>query len=291
MKLKAPFKLFGILGYPLSHTLSPAMQEAAFKAAGLKAFYSVFEIQPKNFLKLAKRLHALPLDGFNVTVPYKESVKKIVRDLTPEAKMIGAVNTVFRRNGKWAGTNTDVHGFLTSLREEARFNPKGKTALVFGAGGAARAVLYGLAEKKAECVFLVNRNKVRAKKLALEFEKLFPKTFFEAIDDKAIVKAVLSGSDLVINATSLGLNPKDPAVMDEAMICPAGKRPKLFFDLIYKPAETRFLRLARLKGHKTLNGLGMLLYQGAKAFECWTGKKAPVSVMRKTLLQALANHD
>lgn len=264
------------------------MQEAAFKAAGLNAFYIVCETHPENFLKLAKQFDRLRLDGLNVTVPYKESVKKILRDLTPEAKMIGAVNTVFRKNGKWAGTNTDVYGFVTSLREEARFDPKGKTALVFGAGGAARAVLYGLAEKKAECVFLVNRNKARAKKLALEFEKMFPKTFFEAVDDKRIIKAVLSGADLVVNATSLGLNPKDPAVMDAAMIYPAGKRPKLFFDLIYKPAETRFLKQAKLKGHKALNGLGMLLYQGAKAFECWTGKKAPVNVMRKALLQALA---
>ncbi len=287
MKEKPPFKLFGIFGNPLSHTLSPVMQEAGFEKIGLKAFYAALSLDPQSFRKVCKNLPGLILDGFNVTVPYKQAVMPYLDGLTPEAKAVGAVNTVFRKHQRWLGTNTDVYGFTASLKKDGLFQARGKTAVVFGAGGAARAVLYGLAEKGIKLVFLVNRDKARAEKLASEFKKIFPATFFEAVSEKKIVKAVMSGADLVVNATSLGLNPQDSPVVDAGMISPAGKRPKLFFDLIYHVQETPFLKMAKAKRHKVLGGLGMLLFQGVKAFELWTGQKAPEKVMRKALEDAV----
>lgn len=265
------------------------MQEAAFCAAGLKAYYIVCEIHPRYFSKTMKSLHRLPLDGFNVTVPYKEAVKRGLKSLTPEARAVGAVNTVFRKKGQWSGTNTDVYGFITSLRLDAKFKAKGKSVLIFGAGGSARAAAYGLASEGVKEITIVNRHLSRAQILARDFKRQFKKVEWQTISLKdQLLLAMLKKADLIVNCTSLGLKAGDGAVVTAGQIPLArdGKK-QCYVDLIYKPAETRFLKQARLKGHKTLNGLGMLLYQGAKAFEYWTGKKAPLIVMRKALSSAL----
>jgi shikimate dehydrogenase len=276
------FRLYGIFGLPLGHTLSPAMQEAAFRSFGIKAFYLPFEVRRPDFLKLLKERKRLLLDGFNVTVPYKEIALRYLDGVSPEAKAVGAVNTVVCQRKRWIGFNTDGAGFITSLEKEAGFRPRGKRVLILGAGGSARAVAYGLAKRGVKSILIVNRTVLRAKKIVSDFQRFFPRVQFRAA-------SLASGNgaktvDLVVNATSVGLRPQDRPLVS-AKDFP--NRRTLFADLIYKPAETELLRSARKSGHRTLNGLGMLLYQGAQAFELWTGKKAPIKEMRRALNEAL----
>jgi shikimate dehydrogenase len=280
---KTDFQLFGIFGHPLAHTLSPAMQEAGFAAAGIKAYYLVFDFDLSQFKQSMKGLHQFPLQGFNLTVPYKQTIAPFLDELSAEAKAVGAVNTVFRKGKKWIGTNTDVFGFQVSLKKDGKFQPRGKKALVIGAGGAARAVVYGLCEEEIKILTISNRHKDRAQKMILEFRKKFPRVQFEIIPfENAHLKHALQRSDLVVNATSVGLKPNEK-LFSASLIPKRSQKNILFVDLIYRPAETPFLKAAKEKGQKTLNGIGMLLYQGARAFEIWTSKKAPVDVMRKAL--------
>jgi shikimate dehydrogenase len=291
VKKENPFKLFGIFGHPLSHTLSPAMQEAGFEKAGLKAFYCVCELAPADFKKAFRGIKNFHLDGFNVTVPYKQTVMPYLKKLMPEAKAVGAVNTVFRRGKIWTGTNTDVYGFLTALEKEGGFLSQGKTALVLGAGGAARAVIYGLASRKADRILIANRHEARAKKLARDFRNIFPRTNFETLSLKGKkIKEALREADLVVNSTSVGLRSSDAPLLSSDWIPKRSGKQKLFFDLIYHVPVTSFMKAARKKGHRALGGLGMLLHQGAKAFEYWTGRKAPVETMRRALSEALKAH-
>lgn len=286
-----PFRIFAIFGHPLSHTLSPQMQEAGFAAIGLKAFYTVCDIRPSAMTAAFKGVFRFLLDGFNVTVPYKQTVMRFLDEITPEAKTVGAVNTVFRRAAKWIGTNTDVYGFLKSLQTEGRFKPQGRRALVFGAGGAARAVIYGLASQKIRHVAIANRHAGRARNLIRDFKKLFPNTKFEVVSlEKRKLKLAVEHADLIVNATSVGLKVKDLSLIDSSLIPRAGARKKLFFDLIYHIPETAFMKAARRRGHRSVGGLGMLLFQGTRAFEYWTGRKAPVAVMRRALLNGLKSH-
>lgn len=266
------------------------MQEAAFSDLKIKAFYLPFELEPRVFQKTLRHLSPEMLDGFNVTVPFKEAVMPYLGGLAPEAKRIGAVNTVFRKAGHWTGANTDVYGFLTSLKKEAAFVPQGKSALLLGAGGSARAVAYGLAEEKMSRIVLINRRSQKAEKMIQDFDQIFPKVEWLNLSvGQADWKHWISESDLIVNATSVGLKPGDHSLIPPSAIAPARalKKRKLFYDLIYQPVETDFLKQAKRKGHFTLNGLGMLLFQGAKSFEYWTERKAPVETMRTALSQAL----
>lgn len=278
-------ELYGIFGHPLSHTLSPVFQEAGMQKAGLLAHYLVFDFSEPVFKKTMRALSKIPLKGFNLTVPYKQTVIPYLDWLTDSARAIGAVNTVYRFGKKWYGTNTDAEGFWLSLKNEWNWTPKGKTVLILGAGGAARAVLYALASRGVKTIAVSNRTESKAQKLIFDFEKQFPKTrFFSTVVNS---KKDLAAFDLIINTTSLGLKKADKDVLSAALIPSAKEGRKYFVDLIYNPAETPFLHAARKKGHFTLNGLPMLLYQGARAFEIWTGKKAPIESMRSALIQAL----
>ncbi|HNV85749.1 MAG TPA: shikimate dehydrogenase [Candidatus Omnitrophota bacterium] len=279
-------KIFGIFGYPLKHTLSPAMHNPAFQKLGIDAGYLPFELSPKTFKSVMKELGKTPLQGFNVTVPYKETVIPYLDRISPGAAAVGAVNTVKRRGKKFFGYNTDVDGFVRAL-SEAGLKPAGKKAVILGAGGAARACVAGFLREKAASIRLFNAafDFERARKLKRHFLKRFPRAPLEifVLNEKDLNRE-LEDSCVLVNATSVGMKKEDP-VLIPARVLP--KRKILAFDVIYNPAETAFLRLARLKGHKTANGLSMLFYQGVKAFEIWTGRKAPLEVMRKSLLNAL----
>ncbi len=288
MKNSQAYRLYGIFGHPLSHTLSPSMQEAAFQKLGLEAHYLVFDLMPKFFKKVMSRSAKLPLSGFNITVPYKQTVVKYLDKISPEARMIGAVNTAFRRGTQWVGTNTDMEGFLLSLEKEGKFRLGGKKAVILGAGGAARAVVCGLSKKRVREILVTDCFPEKAFKIVRDFKKIFPKTQYQAVIPGAgEVRVAVREANLVINATPLGLKPKDPAVIPGDWIPHARGKKKLFMDLIYNPEVTPFLSMARRKGHWILNGLPMLLYQGARALEYWTGRRAPVGVMRRALLEAL----
>ncbi len=290
MSTKSDFQVYGIFGHPLGHTLSPAMQEAGFKAIGRKAFYGVFDLERLRFARLMRRLPHLVLDGFNVTVPYKEDAARVFKGrVEPEARAVGAVNTVFKKRGCWRGTNTDVDGFTRALEKEGRYKIRRTKALVMGAGGAARAAVYALARQGAAQIVIVNRHEARGIVLARQFCRLFPQAGIVAVKlDEAAVKAALVSADLVVNATSVGLKAREPSLIPLSWIPRArGAKKKLFFDLIYRPAATQFLKNARDRGHRTLGGLTMLLYQGMRAFELWTGRSAPEAVMKRALLKGL----
>jgi shikimate dehydrogenase len=204
--------------------------------------------------------------------------------LTPEAAAVGAVNTVAVRDGRLLGANTDGAGFLRSLHEEADFLPRGKPAAILGAGGAARAVSWSLAKAGAEPLVIVNRTAARARSLA-EFvhREIGTATIGLGLDDPKIPPAVKDCA-LVVNTTSVGLNPGDPPPIDPALL----QSGALVYDLIYRPRETALLREATRRGCRVLGGLGMLLYQGALAFELWTGQKPSEAAMRHALLTVVA---
>ncbi len=264
------------------------MHEAAFSKLGIEAHYLVLELAPPAFKKLMARNSKLLLSGFNVTVPYKETVLKYLDAVRPEARAIGAVNTVYRRGKRWVGTNTDMEGFLMALMKDGKFRPAGKKAVVLGAGGAARAVVYGLSRERVKEVLIADCFPEKAGKIARDMRKVFPRVLYRAVEAGIpLIKDAVKKADIITNATPLGLKKKDPRVIPEDWIPEGRSGKKVFMDLIYNPAETPFLKTARRKGHRTLNGLGMLLYQGARAFEHWTGRKAPVVVMRQALFQAL----
>lgn len=273
-------KLFGIFGFPLKHTLSPEMHNAAFQKLGLEAVYLPFELPPLEFTRLMRELKKTSLSGFNVTVPFKEKIMPFLDVISREAAAVGAVNTVLRRGKSFYGYNTDIDGFARSLRE-AGFTVKGKRVTVLGAGGAARACVYALLKEKAAAVTVLNRTPERGKKLLADMRVHF-KTARLASGSmhKEKIKEVLSETDLLINATSVGLKKEDRLLVSKDLF---PKRRIMVCDLIYRPARTPLLETAAALGNRTLNGLPMLLYQGAGAFEIWTGKSAPAVLMKRKL--------
>ncbi len=277
-------KVYGIFGFPLGHTVSPAIQNCAFEYYKLKSIYFAFERPPARFRFLMRNLKSLVLDGFNVTVPFKENVVLSLDRLSPEAKTIGAVNTVKKEKGRWIGYNTDTYGFLAGLHA-ANFKSRGRSVLIFGAGGSARAVAYGLAKSGIREVFIANRTQARAQSLVNRFRKAFPKVQWSVSGLKGEkFQSALLKSELVVNCTKVGLKKSDRSLIAKNLF---PKRKILVYDLIYKPRRTKLLSIASALGHKTVNGETMLLHQGAKAFEIWTGKSAPVQKMRKALQDAL----
>jgi len=280
------FKLYGVFGFPLAHTLSPVMHQAAFNKLGLSSFYLALELAPNDFNRLMSLKKNLLLDGFNLTIPHKQIVMPHLDSVSREARLIGAVNTVVRKGNRFAGENTDAYGFSKSLSEGLGWKSKGKTILILGAGGASRACVYAFCTGGAKKIIILNRTVSKAKALAKFFKRQFPKVCF-AVDDFSSknISELLPDVDMAVNTTSIGLKRDDSAMA----VFPKAKGKQFAVDLIYNPAETSFLRAAKRARWQTLNGLGMLLHQGAKAFELWTGRKAPVEVMRKALHGRIAS--
>lgn len=277
-------KVYGIFGYPLAQTASPAIQNRAFDHYGLKAIYFAFERPPKRFRYLMRHLKTFLLDGFNLTVPFKEAVIPYLDRLSLEARQIGSVNTVRKEGNRWVGDNTDLDGFLAGLKE-ARFQARGKSAVILGAGGAARAVVFALARKGVRQIVIANRTQARVRHLVRKFGRMFPKTFFRSVRLKgSVFKTALAGTDLIVNATKIGLKETDPLLIPKQWF---PRRRILFYDLIYRPRRTKLLNVAKRYGHRIQNGETMLLYQGAKAFELWMGRRAPIREMKEALNGAL----
>ena len=280
----------GILGYPLGHSASPAFQQAALDHLGLDARYEAWEVEPERLAERVQELRGPDLLGFSVTVPHKEAVMPLLDAVEATARDIGAVNTVVCRDGRLVGANTDLAGFLAALREEGAYEPRGGSALVLGAGGAARAVAYALLSDGAAAVAIANRSPERARILAEELGARFPAKV-QALPLDAEALAPLLGADasvdLLVNCTSVGMaHGPDP----DASPVPAGLMPStaLVYDLVYNPQETPLLAAARRAGARTLGGLPMLVYQGAAAFRLWTGREAPIDVMLRAASAALA---
>ncbi len=273
--------VYGIFGHPVEHTFSPGMHNAAFRKTGLNACYVPFSVSPERLDRAVQSIIPLGLRGLNITVPHKEKVIPFLDTLTDDAAMIGAVNTIEVRDERLIGHNTDGRGFLRSLAEDAHFRPRGKAFAIVGAGGAARAVGCSLALAGAREVLFYDVDMRKAQKLARELSKhIGPKVW--AISAAEFAQRA-PRVDCLINATPIGLRPEDPLSIARELIT----KSHLVCDLIYNPRNTKLLQAARSRGAKTLGGIGMLLYQGVIAFEIWTGKAAPVAVMRSALAEQM----
>jgi shikimate dehydrogenase len=278
MRINSHTQLTGVIGYPVKHSLSPAMQNAAFRALEMNWVYLAFEVAPERLHHAVSGMRGLGIRGLNATIPHKEALFPLVDDLTDAARQIRAVNTLFWDEAKLIGENTDAEGFLQALRE-AGFDPHGASALVAGAGGSARAVVYALKQVRAE-INLCNRSLDRAKQLADTFgiDNVYP------LEPESL-RPLMPTIDLVVNCTSLGMEPEAhsiPPIPLEHLPAHAWVH-----DLVYRPLKTQLLQRAEALGLNTLGGLDMLLYQGAAAFTRWTGESAPVQVMKQTLIGAL----
>lgn len=282
-------KVLGVLGYPVEHSLSPAMHNAAIAALGLHFVYIPFSVLPDNIGPAIRSLITLGIVGVNLTIPHKERVLPYLDDIAPEAQAIGAVNTVHNDGGRLVGYNTDGEGFARPL--EARgFALRGRRAVVLGAGGAARSVVFRLAREGAQVV-LANRTLERAARLAEDVHAVVGRAAVEwlALDDTAGLKESLAGAELLVNTTSVGMSPQAEAMPP---IPPDALHPGLLvYELIYNPVETRLLAAARAAGAQTLNGVQMLVYQGAAAFQIWTGLQPPVDVMEQAVRSRLIKRD
>lgn len=281
-------KLIGIIGDPIRHSLSPFMHNAVLQAMKLPLVYLPFWVRSQGLKKFLKAIPDLKLVGFNVTIPHKEKILPYIDHLSSDAAAIGAVNTVVIKGKKLFGHNTDWQGYLRSLEEEMKFKPQGKTVLILGGGGAARAVLYGLLKRKVREVILSNRTESKAEKLAREFQKKFPHSRIRTIPlTSSELKKNFPSVDVMINATSVGLKGTRFLNLPLKQL----KKNSIVSDLVYRPLWTPLLQEARKLGLRPHSGLGMLLYQGVESFTLWTGHhskiRAKIKIMRKALLDAL----
>lgn len=274
-------RVYGIFGFPVEHSFSPGMHNAAFDKLGMDACYVPFAVSPDKLGEAVKAITSLRLCGLNVTVPHKEKVIPYLDELSEAARLIGAVNTIEVRDGRLVGHNTDGRGFLRALKQDARFNPRGRSFFFTGSGGAARAVGFSLALAGAKKIVFHDVDAAKADALANDIRRRTGADAETAGPD--MLAAVTNEADCLINATPLGLRKTDPLPIGKDSIL---KR-HLVCDLVYNPPETALLRAARARGAKRFSGLGMLLYQGVIAFEIWTGRKAPVPVMKRALTRQI----
>lgn len=269
--------LLGVMGDPVIQSKSPVMHQAALHAAGIRGTYVPLHVKPDRLGQAVQGITALGFRGVNVTVPHKIRVMDYLDEIDPAAAAIGAVNTVVNEGGRLIGYNTDGIGYLRSLKEEAGANLNGASIVVLGAGGAARGIVYALLQEKPDLVTLWNRTEATAQELASEWGDLG--NLSSCGPDH--LRGALQKADIVINTTSVGMYPQLDGVPVNPDWLPSGI---IVSDLIYNPLETVLLKQAKLKGCRIHNGIGMFVYQGAYAFELWTGMKAPVAEMRAAAL-------
>jgi shikimate dehydrogenase len=276
--------LYGILGFPVGHSRSPAMHNAAFAALGIDAMYIPFAVPPERLESAIASIRPLNLRGLNVTLPHKQAVIKLLDRVEPDAMAIGAVNTIYRDADALVGMNTDAPGLTRSLIE-AGVKLKGARVTVIGAGGAARASVVGLARAGASRVVVTARRLSEAERFVAELGPASaPATLAVEPWDRAAHRRCFAETDLLVQATSATLD-DGPAALALAEALPLDALPDAaaVVDLVYKPRRTQVLKLAQQLGKQTIDGLGMLLHQGAFAFEKWTGQAAPLEVMRAAL--------
>lgn len=275
----------GLIGWPIAHSLSPVMHNAAFAALGLDWQYSLFPTKAADFHQRITTLADQNIVGGNVTMPHKQTVMRYLDVISQEAQVIGAVNTIYMRDDKLHGTNADGLGFVKAMQEIGH-EPSGMTVAVLGAGGMARAAVFALAKAGAERIFIVNRTVKRAQALRDKLCPIFPNcdlTFHPLSADS--LDQLPDDIDMIANTTSVGMKPlEDASPWPDEIALPASA---FFYDVIYKPAQTRFLQRAAAEGRETLNGLGMLIQQGTVGFELWTGHVAPLDVMRQACEAAI----
>jgi shikimate dehydrogenase len=320
LPIDATTRYCAVYGHPIKHSASPAMQNAGMTALGLNWRYLASDVHPEHLRFAITGAKAMKFVGLNLTVPHKLLAMEMVDVLDESARTWGAVNTIRfetrNKNGQWVslaevpadevneirtqGFNTDADAITRSLHEDLGVTLKGSSVLLLGAGGAGRAAALKLASEGVANLFLLNRTEEKAGQIAIEINTRFPGVRIHVTVQTPNKAAELGRAlrthnpainifegypnvpvDLVLNATSLGLKADDNLPIDVNWL--KMRRPRFVYDMIYRPAETPLLRLAKSLGCKTANGIGMLLYQGAKALELWSGKAAPIPTMREAL--------
>ncbi len=273
---------YGVIGWPISHSKSPLLHNAAFTQLGLLGHYDAIAISPDD---LSQKLSALITDGYrglNVTVPHKEAILPLMTSLTPAAKAIGAVNTVIiGENKTCVGDNTDAPGFIADLRDHG-IDPC-VPAVVLGAGGAARAIIFGLLSAGCKELYLLNRDVNKAHKVASDMRIYFPDAVINILDNSLQSYQVASSHSLIINCTSLGLSKLDVLPWHPEV---ALSSRHIVYDLIYNPRETDLLQFAAQHQARAISGSGMLIHQAALAFSIWTGETPPIDIMQEAFENA-----
>ncbi len=283
MEVSGRTKVCGLIGDPVEHTLSPTMHNAAFTHLKLDFIYVAFQVKKQELENAIGGMRSLGIRGLNVTMPHKNDVITYLDELNSTAKFMEAVNTILNENGKLRGFNTDGVGALKALKENS-VNLNCKKMLLLGAGGAANAIAFHGAQEVEELVIL-NRTPEKAKKLAETLRKKFGKTIEGNSLSASVIKEELKDSDVLINATSVGMHPN----VDQSLVDPEWLRPDLcVMDIIYNPLETKLAKDATSKGAKVISGIEMLVYQGAASFEVWTNQAAPINAMKQAVLNKLS---
>lgn len=266
--------LTGLLGYPIKHSRSPHMHNTAFRKLGLDYAYLAFDIEEGNLQEGINAMRTFNAKGFNITMPLKERVIDYLDEISDDARIIGSINTVLNNRGKLIGYNTDGRGFVKAL-EESKVQYLDKKIVIIGAGGAGKAVGIQLAYEGAKEIILMNRTFDKAKKIADRIHENIPTSKARALPlDESILKEELKDSHIFINCTPVGM--KDS--IDQSLVTDKSTLHKDLFvvDIIYDPLKTKLLTIAEEVGCKTMNGIGMMIYQGALAFKIWTGEEMPI---------------
>ncbi len=281
MTISGKTQVFAVIGDPITHSLSPIMHNAAFEHMNLNLVFLAFKVVPDQLEHAIKGVRALGIRGLNVTMPHKNSVTMFLDDADASVKFLRAANTILNQDGRLRGFNTDGIGAVRALKNNG-VDAQGKTVLLLGGGGAAKAIAFALV-KEVDKLIILNRDVTKARDLASLLQPWGKEIVADELASNQIRERMLE-ADLLVNATSVGMAPG----IHESLVNPHWLRPGLcVMDIVYNPVETKLIRDAKVTGAQTINGLEMLLYQGAASFEIWMGSKAPIDVMRAALLEKL----
>jgi shikimate dehydrogenase len=282
MAISGKTRVCGVIGDPIEHSLSPAIQNAAFRHLKLDFVFLAFRVKPADLENAVRGVRGLGIHGLNVTMPHKKAVTAFLDELDPTSKFLCAVNTILNDNGRLRGFNTDGVGASKALQENG-IALSGKKVLLLGAGGAAKAIAFQLAKEVDELV-LLNRTPEKATELAESLNQALGKEVMGAKLSLKTLRNNLQNSDILVNATSVGMHPN----ASQSPVPPEWLKPDLtVMDIVYNPVETKLARDAKAAGARVVSGVEVLIHQGAASFEIWIGCKAPVEVMRKAALRQL----
>jgi len=278
MKIKGTTKITGVFGYPVSHSLSPVFQNAAFDSLSLDFVYIPFEVKPAFIKKAIEAIRFLNFKGINLTIPHKKDGYCLVDELDEEAKHLKVVNTIKNENGKLKGYITDGKGFVRSIKEDGKVELKNKNVYLLGAGGAAWAIAGAIVREEIGKLLITNRTMEKAIAIKNHLKENFNFTNVELIDFENRNGINFQDIDIIINTTSVGMKEGDIVLIKEEKI----KKSIFIYDIIYN-RKTELIKTAEKLNLPHLDGLSMLVYQGAISFEIWTGKKAPIDIMKNSL--------
>jgi shikimate dehydrogenase len=282
MVITGTTQLLGVIGYPIKHSLSPVMHNAAIEHLGVDYAYVPLAINPEHLSTAITGLGVIGWQGFNVTIPHKQTIIRHLAEISPTAQAVGAVNTVWRTETGWAGDNTDITGFITPLRLHKKNWPNA-VAIVLGCGGAARAVVAGLQQLEVGEIWVVGRDVDKLAQFQASW-KNSPLTVAVRVCGWEQLEQLLPQANLVVNCTPIGMAPQQTSSPLSAAQITKLPLSAIVYDLIYTPRPTELLKMASDHGCDAIDGLEMLIYQGAAALKIWIGKEAPVDIMRQAVL-------